>query len=69
MGTLALKTFAVGMVVHGSIDTPVERRQERQAQGQARYFVVSEGIGRADAPRLDSEEGLARLIKKEAPPQ
>ena len=44
VGAFALKTFAGGTRVHGSSETPVERRQERHAQRYVRYFVGSEGM-------------------------
>jgi hypothetical protein len=40
---LALKTFVGVTRVHGTSDTPVERRRERQAQRYVKYLVGSEG--------------------------
>jgi hypothetical protein len=56
MGELfPLKTFVTGIDVHGTSETPVERRQDRQAHMYVMYFAGLEGISRALASSLVGE--------------
>jgi len=68
--SLALNMLEGGIRAHGTSDTPVERRQERQAHMKVRYFMGTRGLYRAlRASGLALELKLDRLIRRETPPQ